>query len=328
MRWVLVGCCLTFCFNIARAQLRTTKKVISLMGSRFEFVAVHTNSIASEDAIAHSIAEVKRIENLISSWSHDSETSKINQKAGLQPVSVSEELFNLIERSIKVSVLTHGAFDISFASLEPVWKFDGSTVQEIDSNLVAQSISKIQYQNIILERSALTVLLKEKGMKIGFGAIGKGYAANRAKLIMQKHGIENGMVNAGGDLVSWGRQADSSPWQSGIADPSKKKGFLAWLSISDLSIVTSGNYEKFVIYQGRKYGHIIDPHTGYPVEGIKSVTLVSPDAELSDALSTSVFVMGVKKGMELVNRLKNVECLIIDDNDKLWTSDNLKLNYY
>jgi thiamine biosynthesis lipoprotein len=310
------------------AQPAASKKILNLMGSRFELVAIHEHSTIRDEAIQLGIREIKRIEALISSWDAKSETSSINKNAGAQPVIISEELFNLIERTIKISNLTGGAFDISFNSIQPVWVFDGSTISPPDSLEIAESVKKINFRNIILDRKQHTVFLKEKGMKIGFGAIGKGYAANRAKKIMCDRGIEHGMVNAGGDLIAWGKQEDGASWQVGIADPSKEKEYIAWLGIADMSVVTSGNYEKFVIIEGKKYGHIINPKTGWPVAGIKSVTLVSPDAELSDALATSVFVLGKNDGLALVNRLKNVDCLIIDEQNKIWTSDKLILNYY
>jgi thiamine biosynthesis lipoprotein len=298
------------------------------MGSSFELVAIANIESNRNKAIEAAIVEIDRIENLISSWKPNSETSQINTQAGIEPVRISLELFNLIERTIKISDLTNGAFDISFNSLNPIWTFDGREMEAPDSTLIKSSVSKINYKNIILDRQQQTVYLKEKGMKVGFGAIGKGYAANRAKMIMIDHGIKSGLINAGGDLIAWGKQENGDPWKIGIADPAKEKEYIAWLSVSDKSVVTSGNYEKFVIIDGKKYGHIINPRTGFPVEGIQSVTLVSPDAELSDALATSVFVLGVQQGLELVNKLKNVDCLIIDDENKIWTSDHLKLNYY
>jgi len=298
------------------------------MGSRFEVVAVHEKEHYRTQAINAAITEIQRIESLITSWDMHSETSKINANAGIQPIKVSEELFNLIERTIKVSELTNGAFDISFNSLDPIWIFDGRTMQSPDSATIKASVDKINYKNILLNRNDHTVYLNKKGMKIGFGAIGKGYAANRAKKVMLDHGIQHGLINAGGDLIAWGKQENGQPWQIGIADPSKEKEYIAWLEIKDMSVVTSGSYEKYVVIAGETYGHIIDPKTGWPVKNIRSVTLVSPDAELSDALATSVFVLGVKDGIDLVNQLKNVECLIIDDQNKIWTSDKLNLNYY
>ena len=312
--------------SVAHTTINT--KIALLMGSRFEIIAIHPNDSIRKNAITSAITEIQRIETLISSWNHDSETSKINSNAGKQPVKVSEELFDLIARSIKVSSLTNGAFDISFASIDPIWTFDGRTMAAPDSVVIASSVKMINYKNIILNRNESTVYLREKGMKIGFGAVGKGYAANRAKKIMADLGIEHGMVNAGGDLIAWGSQESGDPWKIGIADPSKENEYIAWFEISDLSVVTSGNYEKYVMINGEKFGHIIHPKTGWPVFGIHSVTLVSPDAEVSDALSTSVFVLGVDQGLELVNSLKNVECIIIDSNDKIWTSDKLVLNYY
>jgi thiamine biosynthesis lipoprotein len=309
-------------------QLPSSRTVLNLMGSRFELVAIHEDEEKCKTANREAIEEIRRIENLISSWKVTSETYQINKNAGIQPVKVSEELFNLIERSKKVSDLTDGAFDISFASVDPVWTFDGRTIEAPDTAIVNQSVKNINYQNIVLDKSNLTVYLQKPGMKIGFGAIGKGYAANMAMKKMKSLGIDNGLVNAGGDLICWGHDEDGKSWKIGIADPEKKEEFIAWLNIDNMSVVTSGNYEKYVIIDGKKYGHIINPASGFPVKGIKSVTVVSPDAELSDALATSVFVMGVQKGLELINRLKNVDCLLVDDHNKMWTSDKLELNNY
>lgn len=298
------------------------------MGSRFELVAVHENEEIRSEAINNAIMEIKRIESLISSWNPDSETSDINRNAGIKPVKISLELFNLIERANKVSKLTDGAFDITFSSMDSIWFFNGKPMDPLDSSVVAAAMQKINYKNILMNREAQTVMLKNHGMKIGFGAIGKGYAANCAKKTMVEKGISKGMINAGGDLIAWGNQEDGTPWKVGIADPSKKKDYIAWLTARDQSVVTSGNYEKYVIIHGKKYGHIINPKTGYPVVGIQSVTVISPDAELSDALATSVFVLGVKQGLSLINQLKNTECLIVDDQNKIWKSAHLQLNYY
>jgi thiamine biosynthesis lipoprotein len=324
--WLVIG--LLLLPNSLSEQQITSRKVVSLMGSRFELVAVNKDPGAREDAIASAISEIIRIENLVSSWKSTSETSQINANAGIKPVQISQELYHLIERAIKVSRLTDGAFDISYASIDHLWTFDGKEAKMPDSSTVSASIRKIDFNHIILNSENQTVFLSDKGMKIGFGAIGKGYAANKAKLVMQEHDIENGLINAGGDLIAWGKQENGDPWQIGIADPAKEKEFIAWLNVSNMSVVTSGNYEKYVLIDGKKYGHILHPKTGYPVEGIKSVTLLSPDAELSDALATSVFVLGVHKGLELVNRLKNVECIILDEQNKMWQSNNLKMNYY
>ncbi len=307
---------------------KTQTKVLKLMGSRFEISAVHEDIRLAWKAINAGIAEITRIEQLISSWDANSQTSEINQQAGIQAVKVDSELYDLIYRALKVSKLTNGAFDISFASMERIWKFDGSMTEIPSNEAVQKSVVKVAYQNIILDAEAQTVFLKEKGMRIGFGAIGKGYAANRAKSVMKEIGVENGLVNAGGDLIGWGEQEDGTHWRIGIADPKQKGAVFSWLGIVNQGVVTSGNYEKFALIDGKRYAHIIDPRSGMPVTGLKSVTIICPDAELADALATSVFVLGEKAGLDLVNQLKGIECLLVTDEDEIQVSNNLTLNYY
>ena len=306
------------------------QKVVSkdtvLMGSAFSFSAVSSSPEKSWNAIVAGIEEVGRIERLISSWKKGSETNLINENAGIKPVKVSRELFDLIFRANKVSELSQGYFDISFASLDKVWKFDGSEIEIPSDEKVKQSVAKINYKNIVLDREKTTVFLKEKGMKIGFGAIGKGYAADKAKALMKSMGIESGVVNAGGDIASWGSRPNGKPWTIGIADPKQKGKILSWLNISDKAVVTSGNYEKYVTIKGKKYCHIIDPKTGWPVSGVSSVTIITQQAEVADALSTTVFVLGEEEGLRLINHLDGVECIIVNDNDELIYSQNIELN--
>lgn len=302
-------------------------KTLLLMGTRFELTAIHTDPQLAWDAINAGIAEVSRIETLISSWDSASQTSKINRNAGIRPVQVDQELYDLIFRSLKISRLTEGAFDISFASMDRIWKFDGSMTEMPDSSIVKKAALKIGYQQIVLNAEERTVFLKEKGMRIGFGAIGKGYAANRAKAIMQSMGIANGLVNAAGDLIAWGKMENGEAWKIGIADPVKKNQVMSWLTIQEGAVVTSGDYERYVMFGGKRYAHIIDPRTGYPTTGIKSVTIVCPDPELADALATSVFVLGQSAGLNLINQLRGVECLIITDNNQLLASQQLELHY-
>lgn len=304
-------------------------KTLLLMGSRFELTAVATNEQAAWQAINAGITEITRIEQLISSWDANSQTSAINRQAGIKAVQVDKELFDLIVRAKKVAALTQGAFDISYASMDKIWKFNGSMNNMPDSIMVAKASSKINWQNILLDNEAQRVFLKQKGMKIGFGAMGKGYAANKAKVAMQAIvGIKGGIVNAGGDLIAWGKSSKTEGWTIKIADPKDKHKMLAYLQLQNQAVVTSGDYEKFVQFNGKRYAHIIDPRTGYPTTGIKSVTIISPDAELSDALATAVFVMGKSQGLALINQIKGVEGLIVTDEDQLLTTDNLKLNYF
>jgi thiamine biosynthesis lipoprotein len=306
---------------------QTHKEVLKLMGSRFEITAVSADSILAWNSINAAIEEIRRIEKLISSWDPNSQTSKINRNAGIKPVIVDSELFELIKRSKKVSELTGGMFDISFASIDKVWKFDDSMTQIPTEEEIAASVSKISYENIILNEENSTVFLKNEGMKIGFGGIGKGYAANRAKAVMATMGVSHGVVNASGDLITWGKQENGQDWSIAIADPKDKIKIFGWLNISDQAVVTSGNYENFVEFNGKRYGHIINPKTGMPATGTKSVTIICPDVELADALATAVFILGENEGVELINQLNGIECLFINDEDEIITSKNLKLNF-
>ena len=312
---------------VTMGQKESHTKVLLLMGSRFELTAISSDQDKAMKAIDLGIEEIKRIEKLISSWDTKSQTSEIIRNAGIKPVVVDQELFNLIRRSLKISKLTHGAFDISYASMDKIWRFDGEMTALPDSSAVAASVAKINYKNIILNPEKRSVFLKEKGMKIGFGAIGKGYAANKALDIMSKMNLTGALVNASGDLISWGKDEGDKDWKIGIVNPKQKGKIFSWLNINETALVTSGNYEKFVMINGERYSHIIDPRTGYPVKGLSSVSIICPNAELADALATSVFVMGKDKGIELINRLKGIECLLITDKQELFTSENLHLDY-
>jgi len=295
------------------------------MGSDFEITVVAKTQLEADKQIAIAIGEISRIEALISSWKPTSQTSNINKNAGVSPVKVSEELFNLIQRALQISNLTDGAFDISYASMDKLWKYDGSMTQMPSKEAIKKSVAKVGYQDIIVDPKNSTVFLKNKGMKIGFGAIGKGYAADKAKKLLISNGVSGGIINASGDINSWGSKPSGSSWQVAITNPLNKNKAFAMLPIKD-AVVTSGNYEKYVTFNSRRYSHIIDPRSGYPSQGIISVTVFAPKAELADALATSVFVMGVETGIDRINQLKAVECIIITDTGNIITSNNLTLN--
>jgi len=327
MKLFLTVISLLICCCAASAQQpQKHHKVLELMGSRFEISAFDADAQKAWDGINAAIAEISRIEQLISSWDPNSQTSLINKNAGIKPVKVDNELFQLIQRAVQISRITDGAFDISYASMDRIWKFDGSMKEMPDVETVRQARSKIGYNNIQLNPAKLEVYLKLKGMKIGFGAIGKGYAAQKAKEKMSALGIKSGVVNAAGDLIAWGKDIDGESFKVGIADPRKKNQVLSWLKVNNTSVVTSGDYESYVMFDNVRYAHIIDPRTGYPTTGIKSVTIISANPELADALSTSVFVLGIKKGLYLINQLQGVECLVITDNDEIVTSKHLEIN--
>jgi len=313
------------CFYNSYAQ-DIFKETLKLMGSRFEITVVAKNKKEANLYIQAAVSEIKRIENLISSWDSNSQTSEINKNAGIKPVKVEEELFHLIDRSLKISELTDGAFDISYASMDKIWKFDGSMKTMPTQEEIARSVSHIGYKNIELDQETKTVFLKLEGMKIGFGGIGKGYAADKAKALLVSMGVTGGIINASGDMNTWGKQTNGEDWKVAITNPLNKNKAFALLPLDNGAVVTSGNYEKYVEFDGKRYTHIIDPRTGYPCSGVISVTVFAPKAELADALATSVFVMGKETGLDRINQLPNIECIIIDDQGSIITSKHIKLN--
>ena len=310
--------------NTTQAQQVFQKKLL-LMGSDFGITVVCQNDSIAQLRIQDAITEIKRIEKLISSWDSTSETSRINANAGIKPVVVSEELFNLISRAKLISKLTDGAFDISYASMDKIWKFDGSMKTFPSAAAIATSVSKVGYKNIIMNGQDHSVFLKLKGMRIGFGAIGKGYAADTAKKLLQSKGVKAGIINASGDMNTWGKQPNGKYWEVAITNPMNKHKAFAVLPLKRGAIVTSGNYEKYVVFNGKRYSHIIDPRTGVPASGIISASVFASSAELADALATSLFVMGVETGLNRINQLKNTACILIDDQGKIHTSNTIKL---
>jgi FAD:protein FMN transferase len=300
---------------------------LKLMGNRFQLSVMCDNEDQANQCIDEGIHEIQRIERLLTTYSEESETALINRHAGIKPVLVSEETFKIIERSIRISKVTQGAFDITYGSVDKrLWNFD-TNLNSLPDKVTAKKMSRlINYRNIILDKAHSTVMLKERGMRIGFGGIGKGYAAERAKLIMKEMGVKSGIVNAAGDMTTWGLQPNGKPWTIGIADPNSKDKIFSFLDITDMAVATSGNYEKYILIDGKKYSHTINPKTGLPITGIKSVTIISQNAEIADAMATPLMIMGIVPGLTMINQMKGIEAILVDDDDKVYASNHIHFN--
>lgn len=302
------------------------KRVEKLMGNRFEFTVLGSDEKWCAEKIDLAIEEIRRIEKLLTTFSTDSVTYEINENAGIRPVKVTDEVFSLIQRCQMLSKITQGAFDISYGGIDKkFWNFDLNMTSLPDAETAKKAVALINYENIILDESQKTVFLKEKGMRIGFGGIGKGYAAEMAKRKLIANGVESGIVNASGDLSAWGYQENGEAWTIGIANPNLRNDIFSTFKITNTAVATSGNYEKFVMIGGKRYSHTIDPKTGFPVSGIKSVTIIAENAEIADALATPVTVMGIEVGLDFINQLQHIGCIIIDDNDTKYFSHNIKI---
>jgi thiamine biosynthesis lipoprotein len=311
-------------YSVAFSQ-QIFKKEQSLLGSPFEITVVATDSVQAKLYTDLAISEVKRIENLVSDWIPTTQISQVNQNAGIKPIKVDQEVFDLVERAIKISKLTSGAFDISYASMDKIWKFDGSMKQMPTEEAIKKSVEKVGYQNIILNPTDKTIFLKNKGMKLGLGGIAQGYIADKIKEVLQEKGCTSGLVNVSGDINTWGKQPNGQPWTVGIINPMNKNKVFATFILDDSAVETSGSYEKFVVFNGKRYSHIIDPRTGYPASGIVSVSVFAKQTELADALATGIFVLGIEVGLDLVNQLNGIDCIIVDDKGGVHVSNKIDI---
>lgn len=287
------------------------KKRANLMGSVFEISLVGTDSASLAYQIQLVIDEIERIENLISEWRPNTQISEVNRNAGIRPVKVDREVFELTRRAISYSILSDGAFDISVAALDKIWRFDGNMDALPSDAAVQNSVTKVGFEKIELDSIASTIFLKQSGMKIGFGSIGKAYAADRGRHILQEMGVKGGLINASGDIALWGKPPGKKSWSIGISDPEKPYKITRKLRMKEGAVATSGNYQKYVMFNGVRYSHIMDPRTGYPATELASVTVIGPMAEFANALSTSVMVLGVKKGLKLMERYPQYRFVMI-----------------
>lgn len=322
-KYLLLILLFTLCNFTSNSQI-LRKRTTLLMGGRFDITIVAKDSLTAEQNIDAVIAEITRIEYLISDWKPNTQISEVNRNAGIQPIKVDKEVFELAKRALHFSEITNGGFDISFAAMDRIWKFDGSMTEMPSPEAIKKSVEKVGYKNIILDSVQSTIFLKLKGMKIAFGALGEGYATDKCREMMLAKGITAGIVNGSGDMSTWGKQPNGKPWKIGITNPFHPDKLLTSIPLEKGAVTTSGNYEKFVVFNGKRYSHIINPATGYPVTGLCSVTVFGPNAETANGLSTSLMILGKKSGLELLNQFPEYSCLLITDNGKVVKSKNFR----
>ena len=291
------------------------------LGTIVNLTIISDNETASEASSAV-FNEIERIENLMSLYVSDSEISKINSNAGKKNTFVSKEIHKMIKKSVEISVLTNGAFDITFASIGNLWDFKNENFEPPLSSKINKKIHLVNFKNIQINNN-YSIFLKKHGMKIGLGGIAKGYAVQRGVEVLQEKGVKSAIVEEGGDLQVLGTKYGKR-WKTGLIHPRGRKLFLT-IDLDNLdSIATSGDYERFIMYRGKRYSHIIDPRTGYPTNTFASVSVVSKDPVLSDAYATALFVMGVDDAIKFLNFHKNISVVMIDIKMNIYISKQLK----
>nr|WP_294793702.1 FAD:protein FMN transferase [uncultured Mucilaginibacter sp.] len=299
--------------KISVSNLSVFRHDTRLMGTNFEISVVGDNHAWANERINSAIAEISRIEKLLSAFGDDSEINAINRNAGIEPVKVSGEIFRLIDRSLKISELTYGAFDITYYSADKIF-IDSNSNAPV--NTIPYSVIKTNYKGVVIDAQNCTVFLKEKGMRVSLAAVTKGYAADRAKYLMQLEGVSSGVINAGGDILTWGAQPDFEPWTLATACPVYNDSPLAGIDISNMALATSVNKEKPANKSGLR--------SGFVVSAIENINVLSPSAEFAGALTSPLMAMGINAGLYLVNCLNQIGCVITDDQHRVYTSKGVK----
>lgn len=278
-------------------------------------------------AVSAASKEIARLENLLSFFLPHSEISVINAGAGINSEKVSLETFHVLKKSIEIKVESRGVFDITRGSLFALWRKALSENILPDREVIDKTRQLLEASNLQLTEPD-TAFLKIKGLQIDPGAIGKGFIADKAMEIYRRHRIKSAYISIGGNLSLLGVRPDGSPWRVGISDPDSPESCIGYLEIENSSVVTSGDYEKFAVINGKRYHHIIDIRTGYPAaSGLRSVTVVSEKSILADALATAVFILGLEEGRKLLTVYRS-EGLFIDSDKKIHMTPGLKNIFY
>ena len=289
------------------------------MGTRVEVQLWSDDRAVAEELIAHAMAELDRIEALMSTYMDTSEMSRVNASAYAQPQKVTAELFGLLKIAMEISVATDGAFDISYDSVGQLYDFRAG--KHPDENQIAAQLENIDYHHVILDEAAQTVSFKTPGVRINLGGIAKGYSVERVIRLLREAGVEHALATAGGDTRILGDRR-GKPWIVGVRDPNQRDGIFTRIPLDDEAISTSGDYERFFIEDGKRYHHIIRPTDGRPVEGVRSVSVIGPDGTVTDGLSTGLFVLGPEAGLEVLKRFPGYEALFVT-NDNFYYSEGL-----
>ena len=295
------------------------------MGADARLTAWTADEKVARGAFDDAFRELERLESLMSTWRTGSDLVRLNEAAGSQPVKVSQEVFDALRTAREFGDTTSGAFDVTFAALADIWKFDHDQDNKVPSAAdIQQRLPLVGYKGLVLDAAARTAYLPRAGMRAHLGGIGKGFAVDRVASILRQRGLTSFMIQFGGDMYVAGMPG-TRQWRVGIQDPRGEgdRSFAA-LELTDSAVSTSGDYERFFLKDGVRYHHIIDTRTGQPARGSRSVTIVARTSTAADALSTGVFVMGPTAGMALIEQLPDVEGVIVSDRNEVLVSSGLK----
>jgi thiamine biosynthesis lipoprotein len=299
------------------------QKTGTVMGTHVTITVVARSEAEGSAAIDAAMAELRRLDAMMSLYNNASEITRVNLGAGKRPVKVSLEMIEVVEAAARISDLTGGAFDVTIGPLVVLWQMRLKEKRTpVDAEIAAVS-QRVGYKNIVIDKKESTLFLRNPGMIMDFGGVAKGYAADKAADVLGKRGIENGIVALAGDIRVLGRRPDNSLWRIGVQHPRERDKILTVLGLSNKFVSTSGDYERFQIIHKKRYHHIIDPRTGRPSEGMIFVTVVGDNGAIVDSLTTALFVIGMEKGLELVKKL-GCEAIFEDDTGRIVMTEGIK----
>lgn len=311
------------CVGIQSSTPVVSKRIQMHMGTLVTVTAVASDKKAGDRALQAAFNEIKRLEQLLSTWRADSELSQVNAAAGHRPVQVSPETLQLVIRALDIAEQTHGGFNIALGPAVEVWSV--TERQHIpDEEELERLKPLVDWTRIQVNTERRTVYLPQKGMQIDIGGIGKGYAADRAVVEMKRVGALGGVVALSGDIKTFGILPDQKGFSVGIRHPRREDALRAMIDLKDEAISTAGDYERFFERDGVRYHHILDPHTLQPARACQSVTIIAKEGVVADGLDTGIFVLGPEAGMVLAERLPDVEAIIIDKDGKMTVSSGLR----
>jgi thiamine biosynthesis lipoprotein len=282
---------------------------IDLMGTRVSVELWADDAARGRELVAEVMREYHRVDDAMSTYKPDSEISRVNAHAAEAPMRIGRELFDLVERSLELSVASGGAFDITYDSVGYLYDFRARR-RPTDGEIAAR-LGAVDYRHVVLDRERQTIFFATPGVRINLGGIAKGYVVERAAAMLRARGVEHALLNAGGDTRVIGDRR-GQPWIVGIRHPRVADEVVTRLPLVDEAISTSGDYERYFEENGRRYHHILNPATGRPTEGVLTVTVIGPDGTLTDGLDTAIFVLGAEKGLELIEAYPEYETIIVD----------------
>jgi FAD:protein FMN transferase len=316
--FILAGLLLT----TACTRQRTVQKSETIMGTKVTITVVARSDAEGDAAIDAGMAELRRLDAMMSLYKDTSEITAVNLAAGKHPVKVSPEMIEVVEDAAVISKLSKGVFDLTIGPLVVLWQMRLKEGRIPTDAEIARIKPLVNYRNIVVDRKASTIYLRKAGMIMDFGGM-KGYAADRVAAIFKKRGITNAVIAVAGDIWVLGHRDDGKPWRIGVQHPREHDKVLAVLDLSNKYISTSGDYERFVIREKKRYHHIIDPRTGKPSKGVISATLVGDKGALIDPLTKVPFILGPEEGLKIVKKL-GAQAIIVDDQGKIYTTDGIK----